>query len=56
MKLELLTNGTVIDAIRFVASYVQSTEKENSDKSVNGDKDSRSRKGQQSLATYNSIL
>jgi hypothetical protein len=56
MKLELLTNATVVDdAIRFVASHAASIEKANSDKMV-VNRENRSCENQQPIATTNSIF
>ena len=58
MKLELLTNATVVDdAIRFVASNVaKTTDKVSSDKTVVQDKENHSHENQQSITTTNSIF
>ncbi len=58
MKLELLTNATVVDdAIRFMASNAaKTTEKVNSDKMVVVDEENHTREKQQSIATTNSIF
>ena len=56
MKLELLTNATVVDdAIRFVASHAAPIEKANSDKMI-CDEGNHSHEKQQSIATTNSIF
>jgi DNA-binding transcriptional regulator LsrR (DeoR family) len=57
MKLELLTNATVVDdAIRFVALHVASKEKTNSDK-MSADEEERSHEKQQSIpATTNTVF
>lgn len=69
MKLELLTNATVVDdAIRFVASHAATIEKSNSDKmatadeevsnsnDIQGSEESCSQQQQQSTMTNNSIF
>lgn len=59
MKLELLTNATVVDdAIRFVASHitVKTTEKINSDKKVTINDENNYYEKQESIATTNSIF
>ena len=57
MKLELLTNATVVDdAIRFVASHAASIEKANSDKIVVLAEKNHSHENQESIATTNSIF
>ena len=58
MKLELLTNATVVDdAIRFVASNAaKATDKDISGKLVVVDEESCSHDKQQSIATTNSIF
>jgi hypothetical protein len=58
MKLELLTNTTVIDdAIRFVASNAAKTmEKSDTDKMVVIDEENHNYEQQQSMAITNSIF
>ncbi|MGC1134064.1 MAG: hypothetical protein WA941_14665 [Nitrososphaeraceae archaeon] len=57
MKLELLTNATVVDdAIKFVASHSTIVEKANSNKMVVVDEENHNHKKQQSSATNNSIF
>lgn len=57
MKLELLTNATVIDdAIRFVALHAAPIEKANSDKIVVIDERNHRYENQESMATTNSVF
>ena len=57
MKLELLTNATVVDdAIRFVASHATTTEKANSDKMGVIDEKNHSHEKQDTIETTNSIF
>jgi DNA-binding transcriptional regulator LsrR (DeoR family) len=56
MKLELLTNATVVDdAIRFVALHAAPKEKTNSDKTAD-DEEAHSSKEQQSIAPTNTVF
>jgi DNA-binding transcriptional regulator LsrR (DeoR family) len=60
MKLELLTNATVVDdAIRFLASHAAeptTTEKANSDKVVAINKKNHNHENQESITTTNSVF
>jgi DeoR/GlpR family transcriptional regulator of sugar metabolism len=57
MKLEMLTNATVVDdAIRFIASHAIPKENFNSDKMVVIDEENHSHEKQQSITTTNSIF
>ena len=57
MKLELLTNATVVDdAIRFVVSKTASTEKAHSDEPVAVSEEKYSHEKQKLIATTNSIF
>lgn len=56
MKLEMLTNASVInDAIRFVASHATTMEKANFDKMAGG-KEDRNNDKQQPIATTNTVF